>query len=155
MQRHVITFHYTLTDKDGEQIDSSRGQNPLIFLEGSGQIISGLESQLISLKKGDKKNIHVAHQDAYGPHDQSLVFTIERHKFPSKEIKVGDMFEVGGNNRYQVVTVVDINETAVTVDGNHPLAGQDLNFDVEIMEMREATPEEISHGHVHGAGGAH
>ena len=155
MQRRVITFHYVLTDKNGTQIDSSQGQNPLIFLEGSGQIISGLESQMISLTKGEKKNIHVGYQDAYGPYDQSLVFVIERHKFPSKEVKIGDIFEAGGNNRYQVVTVIEVNETTVNVDGNHPLAGQDLDFAVEIVDIREATPEEIAHSHVHGSGGAH
>ncbi len=144
MQKHVITFHYTLTDKKGEQIDSSRGQNPLIFLEGSGQIIPGLETQMVNLKKGDKKKIHVPHQDAYGAYDQTLVIAVERQKFPSKEIKVGDMFEIGENARYQVVTVVEVNETNITIDGNHPLAGQDLDFDVEIMDIREATPEEMA-----------
>ena len=152
MQKHVITFHYTLTDKNGTQIDSSQGQNPLIFLEGSGQIIAGLESQIVNLKKGDKKCIHVGHQDAYGSYDQNLVFTVERNKFPSQEIKVGDMFEVGSQEQYSPVRVVEIAGDDIVLDGNHPLAGQDLTFAVELVQKRDATQEEITHGHVHGSG---
>ena len=153
MVKQVITFHYTLTNKEGKTIDSSRSGNPLIFLEGSGQIIPGLETAIATLIKGDKKNITVPYGQAYGPHDETQIFHVPRSKFPSKEIKVGDMFQIGKDHDYKVVTVVELSDNEVTVDANHPLAGKDLDFAVEIIDRREATPEEITHGHVHGAGG--
>ena len=155
MAKQVITFHYTLTDKDGQTIDSSVGQHPLIFLVGSGQIIPGLEVALIPMNKGDKKEIHVPHQEAYGPYDKNLIQQVPRDKFPKQDIHVGDMFQIGKEDNVQVMTVIDISDSEVTLDGNHPLAGQDLSFSVEIVDKRDATSEEIAHGHVHGAGGHH
>ena len=153
--KKVITFHYTLADKDGKVIDSSQGQNPLIFLEGSGQIIPGLETVVIQMNKGEKKDIKVPYKDAYGPYDQTLVYQIPREKFPNPNIKVGDMFQVGSEDQYRVMTVLEINDKEISLDGNHPLAGQDLNFSIEITDKRDATPEEVSHGHIHGPDGHH
>ena len=155
MTRQVISFHYTLTDREGKTIDSSSGQNPLIFLQGSSQIIPGLEAALIAMNKGDKSEIVIPYQEAYGAYDQSLIHQVPRSKFPHQNINVGDMFQIGKENDYRVMMVIDLSEAEVTLDGNHPLAGQDLNFSVEIMDKRDATPEEIAHGHVHGAGGHH
>ncbi len=155
MSQQVISFHYTLTDKNGKKHDSSRDGEPLTFLVGSGHIIPGLEKALIPLKKGDQKEIKVPYAEAYGAYDQALIYEVGLDKFKNEKIKVGDMFQIGKGDAYQVVTVVEISDAKVTLDANHPLAGKDLTFDVEITEKREATPEEISHGHVHGHGGHH
>lgn len=153
----VVSFHYTLKDKAGKTIDSSDKQGPMVFMEGAGQIIPGLESELKKLKSGDKKNISVKATDAYGEYRKDMVVEVPRSQFPKGEkIQVGDRFQVSEDHEPSpVFTVVTITDTAVTLDGNHPLAGQDLSFDVEVTEIRDATEEELSHGHAHGPGGHH
>lgn len=155
MTRQVISFHYTLSDKAGKVQDTSRGGDPLTFLQGSGQIIPGLETALINLEKGSKKDITVPYAEAYGPYDQALIYEVPRNKFPNEQIQIGDRFQVGKDEHYQVVTVIEISTERVVLDANHPLAGKDLTFAVEMMDIRPATPEELSHGHAHGAGGHH
>ena len=155
MSQSVISFHYVLTDKSGKTIENSKGKEPLSYLEGVGQIIPGLEKELGALKVGDKKEVTVPYQEAYGAYNQTLIYSVEREKFPAGDIKIGDVYQVGAGDSYQLVTVIEITETQVTLDANHPLAGQDLTFNVEILEKREATAEEIAHGHIHGAGGHH
>jgi FKBP-type peptidyl-prolyl cis-trans isomerase SlyD len=155
MNPKVITFHYTLTDSSGTMLDSSVGSEPLAFLSGMGQIIPGLERELAGLKKGDKKRVTVAAKDAYGMHDPANVVAVALEKMPAKNIKVGDQFRAGNDAHAPVVTATKVTDTHVTLDGNHPLAGKDLTFDVEIADIRDATAEEISHGHVHGPGGHH
>ena len=155
MTSQVISFHYTLTDKTGKVQDTSRGGEPLTFLQGSGQIIPGLESALLNLKKGDKKDIAVAYTEAYGPYDQTLIQEVPRDQFPNEQIQIGDRFQIGKGEHYQIVTVIEVSEKRVVLDANHPLAGKDLNFNVEMMDIRSATPDELSHGHVHGHGGHH
>ena len=155
MERQVITFHHILKDQEGKIVDSSREENPLIFLEGAGQIIPGLEAILIKLNKGDTRDVKIPYQDGYGAYDQKLVMHVDRNKFPKKDMKVGDMFEVGQDHQFQLVTVIEITELNVTIDANHPLAGKDLFFNIEIIDKRDATTEELAHGHVHGAGGHH
>ncbi len=153
MPQQVITFHYRLTDQQGKLIESTEGAEPLAFLEGSGQVIPGLEDQLVSLKVGDKKDITVPYALAYGAYDQTLIQKISRQKFPAGEIQVGDTFQVGKDNYHQLVTVIEVSDASVTIDANYPLAGQDLNFAAEIVQKREATVEEVAHGHAHGDGG--
>ena len=153
MTRHVISFHYTLTDKTGKILDSSNGGEPMLFLEGGGQIIPGLEEALIVLKKGEKKKIHVPYQEAHGPFDENLIFEIARSKFPTQAITTGDMFEMRDGQKIRLVTVMKVEENNITINANHPLAGEDLSFDIEIIDVRQATPEEIAHGHIHGHGG--
>ena len=153
MTKQVISFHYTLTDKGGAVIDSSVGKNPLIFLSGAGQMIPGLERVLIALPKGEKKTVVVAYQDAYGLYDQKFIIQAQRSQLPPQEVKVGDVFQVDDGHSYRDVVVVEIKEDKIILDGNHPLAGKDLTFAVEILDARPATAEEIAHGHVHGAGG--
>ena len=150
MTRQVLTFHYTLTDKAGKIHDTSNGAEPLTFLEGSGHIIPGLEKALLKLKKGDKEKITVVYDEAYGPYDQTLIYQVARTKFPNEQIQVGDIFQIGKGDHYQIVTVVEVTETQVTLDANHPLAGA-----VQMLDIRPATAEEMSHGHVHGEGGHH
>ncbi len=152
---NVINFHYTLTDKDGKLLDTSRKGEAFAFLQGSGQIIPGLESALAALNMGDRKTIEVPYLQAYGAYDQKLIFQVARERLPAEKVNIGDMFEVGEGAAFRVVTVVQVNEKEVVLDGNHPLAGKDLTFDVEIMGVRPATAEEIAHGHAHGEGGHH
>ena len=103
----------------------------------------------------DKKTVTIEAKDAYGVHDQRLIYKVDRSKLPAPEIKVGDMFEVGEGGQVFPVSITAINGDEITLDGNHPLAGEDLTFAVEIIEKRPATAEELAHGHVHGAGGCH
>lgn len=153
MSQQVISFHYELTDKDNKLIDKSQAGHPLIFLSGVGQIIPGLESLLITLNAGDKKTITVPAKEAYGIYNKELVYQVPKAKLPTPDVKVGDMFEVGEGEKMFVVGVIAIEGDTVTLDGNHPLAGQDLTFSVDIVERRDPTPQEVAHGHVHGTGG--
>lgn len=155
MAARVITFHYTLTDPDGNELDSSQGGQPMSFVEGVGQIIPGLESELGKLSPGDKQQITVAAKDAYGDRNEEHVIEVPVEKMPAREVKVGDRFQVGEEDHASVVTVTGVEGDTVTLDGNHPLAGVDLTFDVEVTAIREATADELAHGHVHGPGGAH
>ena len=152
--KRVIGFHYTLTDKSGTTLDSSIGDEPLYFLEGAQQIIPGLESVLGLMNVGDKRKIEVKSQDAYGEINPELIVKVKRTQFPpDANLQVGDQFQVNNDNHSPVFTIITVETEEVTVDGNHPMAGKDLFFDVEIIGMREATQEEIGHGHAHGAHG--
>jgi FKBP-type peptidyl-prolyl cis-trans isomerase SlyD len=155
MPNRVISFHYTLKDDQGQTLDSSAGHDPLAFLEGKGQIIPKLEEQLGSMNVGEKKQVLVGHKDAYGAHDEKLIRSIPIKNVPKKDVKVGDEFEVTAGGKRTLARVTEVTTEQVTLDGNHPLAGKDLSFDVELVEVREASAEELSHGHVHGPGGAH
>lgn len=156
MSAKVVSFHYTLKDGSGKVLESSFNDEPMRYLEGVGQIIPGLESELKGLKKGDKKSVNVKAAEAYGEFEQDLIVQVPKEQMPKKDIVVGDQFHAdSGHGHTQVVTVTAVSETHVTVDGNHPLAGQDLNFDVEITEVRDATKEELDHGHAHGGDGHH
>jgi FKBP-type peptidyl-prolyl cis-trans isomerase SlyD len=150
----VVSFHYTLKNKNGETLDSSAGEEPLSYLENSGHIIPGLESELKKMQAGDKKLIQIAAKDAYGERRDDLIVDAQKTQFPPEATpKKGDQFRAGPNS--PVFTVLDVTDTIVKLDGNHPLAGEDLSFDVEIVEIRDATDEEVAHGHVHGAHGHH
>lgn len=152
--KRVIGFHYTLTDKSGTVLDSSEGSDPLFFLENSQQIIPGLEKVLSIMNVGDKKKIEVRAQDAYGDVNPELVVKVKKTQFPpDAQLSVNDQFQVNNDPHSPVFTITEIGDEEVTVDGNHPMAGKDLFFDVEITTMREATAEEVSHGHAHGAHG--
>ncbi len=153
MTQQVISFHYTLTDKDGKTLDQSEQGHPLIFMSGVGQIIPGLETILIGLNNGDKKTVTIPAAEAYGVYNKDLVYQVPLTKLPTPDVKVGDMFEVGQGEQMFVVSVVAIDGDKATLNGNHPLAGQDLTFAVDLVERREATPQEVAHGHVHGTGG--
>lgn len=153
MPHKVISFHYTLTDPAGKTLDSSLEGEPLAILTGVGQIIPGLETHLLTMKAGDKRKVRVPAQEAYGPRDPANVAEVPRERMPVRDIKVGDRFRAGSGPQAPVVVVTAVTETHVTLDGNHPLAGMDLAFDIEVTEVRDATEEELAHGHVHGPGG--
>ena len=152
----VVLIHYTLTNDKGETLDSSAGGDPLAYLHGQGNIISGLERALEGRKAGDKLNVRVEPVDGYGVRDDALVQQVPRRQFGGTNVSPGMQFHAqspGGHQR--VVTVTHIKGDMVTVDGNHPLAGEVLHFEVEVADVREATQEELEHGHVHGPGGHH
>ena len=153
MSRKVISFHYLLTDASGKTLDSSAAGEPLTFLEGGEQIIPGLENELRGMKAGEKKHLIVKAKDAYGEKDPNNIIEVPLEKMPTRNIKTGDRFRAGKDSHSPVVTVANVTQTHVTLDGNHPLAGMDLTFDVEIAEVRDATEDELTHGHVHGPGG--
>ena len=153
MSQKVISFHYTLTDKSGKVIDTSKDRGAWTFMEGAGQIIAGLERQLLVLKVGDKKKIQVAAKDAYGERNEQRVLKVQPHELPTKEVKVGDQFNGAPEPHAPVFVVTHVTSTEVTLDGSHSLAGVDLIFDGELTATREATAEEISHGHAHGEHG--
>ena len=152
----VVTIHYTLKNDAGETVDSSAGSDPLAYLQGNGNLIPGLENALEGKQAGDKVSVKVAPGEGYGEYDKSLVQQVPRRSFKGiANIQVGMQFQVQSNQGPRAVTVTNVIGDMVTVDGNHPLAGQNLNFDVEITEVRAATEEELAHGHVHGPGGHH
>lgn len=154
--QRVFGFHYTVQDEDGEELDSSHGDEPLYILEGAQQVVPGLEREVVTMKVGEKRTVAVKAAEAYGTHDPNLVLRVEKSQFPpDTELDVGDQFAVDEDEESPVFTVVSVESDAYMVDGNHPLAGHDLVFDVEIVEVRAATPEELSHGHAHGAHGHH
>lgn len=155
MAKEVISFHYTLTDKDQKVIDASQEGHPLIFLTESGQIIPGLETVLVQMSPSDKKKVTIAAKDAYGHYNQSLVHKVSRSKLPKADVNIGDVFEAGNGQGSFPVSVVSIEKDEAILDGNHPLAGQDLTFEVEIVQKRTATVDEVAHGHVHGTGDCH
>jgi FKBP-type peptidyl-prolyl cis-trans isomerase SlyD len=152
----VVLIHYTLTDEAGKVLDSSSGGEPLAYLHGQGNIISGLESALNGRQAGDKLNVRVEPADGYGVRDEELVQQVPRRQFGGADLQPGMQFNAQTSQGHtRVVTVKRISGDMVTVDGNHPLAGEVLNFDVEVKGVREATQEELDHGHVHGPGGHH
>lgn len=152
--KRVIGFHYTLTDKTGTVLDSSIGDEPLYFLENSQQIIPGLEKVIALMNVGDKRKIEVKAADAYGDVNPELIVKVKKSQFPAgAQLTVGDQFQVNNDQHSPVFTIMSIESEDVTVDGNHPMAGKDLFFDVEIVGVRPATAEEMSHGHAHGAHG--
>ncbi|MCM0605890.1 MAG: peptidylprolyl isomerase [Xanthomonadaceae bacterium] len=153
----VVSFHYTLRNTAGEVLDSSMQQGPLTFMEGVGQIIPGLESKLLLMIDGQKATVKVAAIDAYGEKDPGMLVQVPKEKIPgSEKVKAGDQFRAGPSEDHtSIFTVIKVTDTEIHMDGNHPLAGQDLEFDVEITKVRDASDEELAHGHVHGPGGHH
>ena len=152
----VVSIHYTLTNDAGETLDSSAGGDPLAYLHGHGNLISGLETELAGRMAGDTLDVRIAPRDAYGEVDPSLVQDVSRSAFgEAPDVRVGMRFQTQSQRGPQVVVVTAVTDESVRVDGNHPLAGQYLNFVVEVTEVRAASEEELAHGHVHGAGGHH
>jgi len=150
----VVTLHYTLKDNEGQVIDKS-DDGSFLYLHGAMNIVPGLENALTGKSMGEKFSVTVCPEDGYGQRDDARIQEVPKEMFgDTEELKVGAQFHAQGpDGNAVVVTVADIKEDVVVVDGNHALAGVDLNFDIEIVDVREASEEEISHGHVHGPGG--
>ncbi len=152
----VVSIHYTLTNVDGDIIDSSEGSEPLSYLHGFGNIIPGLENALTGRKAGDRFTVSVTPAEGYGERDDGMIQTVPRNAFHGvDEIQPGMQFQAQSPEGMQLVTVIGVEEDQVILDGNHPMAGLTLNFAVEITAVRDATHEELDHGHVHGPGGHH
>ena len=152
----VASIEYTLTDAAGAVIDSSVGNEPLAYLHGAGNIIPGLENALEGKKAGDSLTVTVASEDGYGEKNDGLIQVVPKDMFQGVDnIEAGMQFHAQTDHGMQVITVAAVEGDNITVDGNHPLAGQTLKFDVKIIEVRAASEEELEHGHVHGAGGHH
>ena len=147
----VVALHYTLTNDRGEQLDSSAGSDPLEYLHGGEGIIPGLEQELSGKEVGDKFVVTIQPEDAYGESQPELVSQVPRAQFPEgQDIQPGMQFQAQGpNGETQLITVKGVDDEHVMVDGNHPLAGQVLHFDVSVESIRDATEEEIAHGHPH------
>ncbi len=152
----VVTLHYTLTDNEGTVIDKS-DDGSFAYLHGASNIIPGLENALAGKSSGDEVTVSVSPEEAYGVRDDAMLQQVPKNMFEdTNQIAVGTQFHAQGpNGEMLVVTVMEVQEEHVVVDGNHPLAGVDLNFDVKIIDVRDASEEEVEHGHVHGAGEHH
>lgn len=153
----VATIDYTLTNPSGQVLDTSKGAQPLSYLHGVGGIIPGLETALEGKSKGDQLNVTIPPDQAYGARNEQLVQDVPKKAFQGvQDVRPGMQFRAQGpQGQTQVVTVVSVADESVKVDANHPLAGVTLSFDVNIVDVREATQDEIAHGHVHGPGGHH
>jgi len=154
MKRRVLSFNYTLKDTKGQVLDAST-DGPLAFLEGAHQIIPALEEQLKGMLIGQKKNVKLAAKDAYGEVEAKMVMDVPKKEVAHLQIEVGSFLQLQLQDSIKVVRITKITDDTVTMDGNHPLAGQDLEFDVELVDSRDASNEELAHGHAHGAGGHH
>ena len=150
----VVSIHYTLTNQEGTVLDSSSGSEPLAYLHGFGNIIPGLENALEGKETGEKLSVTVEPEQGYGARDEQLVQAVPRSAFKGvEELAPGMQFQAQGPQGTRLVVVTQVAQDVVTVDANHPLAGQTLHFEVEVSEVRAATAEEIEHGHVHGPHG--
>ena len=154
----IVELHFTLKNGAGEVLDSSEGQEPLLYLHGHQQMLPALEAQLNGKKQGDKLDTVIEAKDGYGTREEELLMEVPITEFgESPELTVGMQFVAQGVEGAQdrLATIKALNGDMVTVDMNHPLADVDLHFDVEVFSTREATAEEISHGHAHGPNGHH
>lgn len=147
----VVSFHYTLKLDSGEVADSSMNREPLNFLVGNGQIIPGLENEMLGMSAGDKKVVTVQPENAYGKKDPALVQTVGRENIPdSINVEVGERLQGQSTDGHVVQgEIVNMDENSVDIDFNHPLADEVLTFDIEIVDVRDASAEELSHGHAH------
>ena len=149
----VVTLHYTVSTEDGTTLDSSEGKSPLVVLLGRRFLIEGLEDALIGKSKEDSFNVSVNPEKAYGERADELVQTVPRSMFDGMDVEVGMSFRATTPQGEQSVIIIETSDDEVVVDGNHPLAGIPLTFDVEVVDVRDATAEELEHGHAHTPGG--
>ena len=155
-ENKVVTLHYTLTDDEGTIIDKS-DDGSFLYLHGASNIIPGLENALTGKTAGDELKVTVEPAEAYGERSDEARQDVPREMFPADtEIEPGMQFHAEGPEGQMItVTVTDVSDDTVSVDGNHPLAGVTLNFDVKVVDVRDASAEELEHGHAHGPGGHH
>ncbi len=156
MADRVVLIHYTLKDDNGAVLDSSAGGEPLAYIQGHGNLVPGLEKALEGQQEGSTLAVSIAPADGYGVRDEGLIQRVPKRSLQGAgELKKGMQFQARTEDGMRLFTVTAVVGDMVTLDGNHPLADQTLNFDVEVVTVREATGEELEHGHVHGAGGHH
>ncbi|HEY2782920.1 MAG TPA: peptidylprolyl isomerase [Steroidobacteraceae bacterium] len=152
----VVTIHYTLKDDAGTVIDSSAGGDPLAYIQGHGNLVAGLEKALEGKPDGANVAVSVTPEEGYGKYESGLIQRVPKRTLQgSGEVRKGMQFQARTPEGMRLFTVTGIVGDMVTLDGNHPLADKTLHFDVQVVGVREATAEELEHGHVHGAGGHH
>jgi FKBP-type peptidyl-prolyl cis-trans isomerase SlyD len=153
--KKVVSFHYTLKNAQGEEIESSRErESPMIYLHGAGNIIPGLEKAMEGKAAGDQFEVTVAPAEAYGERNEGAIQRVPaKHFGEGRRLEPGQLAILNTQQGPRQVTVLKVGRFNIDVDANHPLAGQSLTFDVEVTDVRDATEEEVSHGHVHGPGG--
>lgn len=155
----VVTIKYTLKNPEGQVLDTSEGRAPLSYLHGAGNIVPGLEQALDGKNPGDKVDVTLTPEQGYGVRDERLIRNVPLRKLvgknPKQVVKPGDQFQAQTEVGPRLLTVLSVKGDYANVDANHPLSGQTLHFEVEVVEVRDATDEEKQHGHVHGAGGHH
>lgn len=152
----VAVFHYTLRDEAGTELESSRGSDPSAYLHGANNIIPGLETAMTGKAAGDVFSASVAPEDAYGLRDPDKTQRVPvKHLLFKGKLRPGAVVQLNTNEGQRPVTVTKVGRHSADIDTNHPLAGQTLAFDIEITEVRDASPEELTHGHAHGPGGHH
>jgi FKBP-type peptidyl-prolyl cis-trans isomerase SlyD len=149
----VVRFHYTVSAQGGGEVESSEGREPIAIMAGHGNIIPGLEKAMEGREAGDKFEVDVAAADAYGEKREGMTQRVPKKHFKDTRLVPGMQVMLNTNFGPRPVTIEKVGMSVVDVDLNHPMAGQDLHFDVEIVDVREATAEELEHGHVHGEGG--
>jgi FKBP-type peptidyl-prolyl cis-trans isomerase SlyD len=150
----VVSLNYTVKDTEGQVVDSSEGAAPLVYLHGQGDVIPGLEAALLGKAPGEEFDVTVEPADAYGEYNEEMVQVVPRTVFEGVEnIETGMVFTAQAQNGPVQLTVAKIDGDDITVDPNHPLSGKTLHFSGSVIEVREATEEELTHGHVHGEGG--
>jgi FKBP-type peptidyl-prolyl cis-trans isomerase SlyD len=148
----VVSFHYTLNDGEGKLLDTSAGREAFAYIHGGGMIVPGLEEELEGKAKGDSMQVQVSPEKGYGTVDASLVQRVPLERFGGQQVEPGMQFQTPD---HRVWSVLEVENEEVVLNGNHPLAGVTLHFSVEVTDVREATAEELAHGHVHGPGGHH
>ena len=152
----AVMIHYTLKNNAGEVLDSSEGDEPLAYIHGQGNIVEGLEKALAGKEAGAKLKVKVSPEEGYGERDKSRVQVVPKDAFEdAEEVKPGMRFQAQTDDGMAIVTVTAVSGADVTIDANHPLAGETLNFEVEVVSVRNCTKEELTHGHIHGPGGHH
>lgn len=151
----AVTIGYTLKDDEGNVLDTSEGAQPLTYLHGMGDIVPGLEKALDGKQVGDAVSVSLAPEEGYGQRDERQIRNIPLRKLPAGKIEVGMQYQITTDAGPMLALVTAVRGDYVTIDANHPLAGMNLHFDVKVVEVRDATAEELQHGHVHGAGDHH
>lgn len=152
----VVIFHYTLHDEAGAELESSKGSEPSAYLQGANNIIPGLESVMAGKAAGDVFTATVAPEEAYGLRDPNKGQRVPmKHLVFKGKLRPGAVVQLNTSEGVRPVTVTKVGRHSADIDTNHPLAGQTLSFDIEVMEVRAASPEELAHGHAHGPGGHH
>ncbi|PID46106.1 MAG: peptidylprolyl isomerase [Proteobacteria bacterium] len=152
----IATLHYTLKDDNDEVLDVADANHPFLYMHGVGGMIPGLEKALENKKVGDKVVVSVAPAEAYGERNPTLTQDVPREMFENisdEDLVVGAQFHAKTDQGMEIITVAAVDGDTIKIDGNHPMAGETLHFDVDVVDVREATEEEISHGHPHGPGG--
>jgi FKBP-type peptidyl-prolyl cis-trans isomerase SlyD len=149
----VVRFHYTVSEQGSEPLESSTEREPLAILAGHGNIIPGLEKAMDGHEAGDRFGVDVAAAEAYGEKREGLSQRVPKKHFGGQRLEPGMQVVLNTNFGPRAVTIEKVGMSVIDVDLNHPMAGKDLHFDIEIVEVREATSEELEHGHVHGDGG--